>query len=181
MKLSVIIPTLNEESCIARTLEEVRSKARPGNLHEVIVVDTGSTDGTTGIVSGLAGVTLLQPEACAPGRGQGLNIGSNHATGDALLFLDADTSPPEGYDEAIENALADPNVAGGAFEFALDGPDFIFRVIEAINRAHYRLLKLYHGDQGMFVRTGLFREIGGFPQRGILESYYLCRLLKQRG
>ncbi len=179
MRLSVIIPTLNEAGYLGRTIEEIYSKATLGEPPEVIVVDTGSTDGTTQIASEL-GVRLFNFEG-APGRGQALNEGASHASGGALLFLDADTIPPEGYDEAIVEALRDSLVVGGAFEFALDGSRLIFRVVEAVNRAHYRLLKLYNGDQGIFVRASVFSQVGGYPPSRLLEGYQLSRVLKRKG
>src|SRR5581483_5432224 len=98
-----------------------------------------------------------------------------------LLCLDADTQVPRGYDRLIERALRDPHVVGGAFEFALDGPEFGLRVIELINRVRYRIWPLYYGDQGIFVRSSVFRLVGGYPERRILEASDFCRRLHRKG
>jgi hypothetical protein len=66
---------------------------------------------------------------------------------------------------------------GGAFEFALDGEEFGLRVVELINRVRYRLWPLYYGDQGIFVRASVFRRVGGYPERRILEASDFCRRL----
>ena len=116
-----------------------------------------------------------------PGRAHALNKGALCATGDVFLFLDADTVPPSGYDRAIRTALEAPDIVGGAFEFALDGNAFGLRIVELINRIRYRVSGLYYGDQGVFVRAEVFRRIGGFPPRKLLESSYFCKAIKGEG
>jgi hypothetical protein len=98
-----------------------------------------------------------------------------------LLSLDADTLVPRGYDRAIQQALADPRVVGGAFEFALDGTNVGLRLVELLNRIRYRIWPLYFGDQGIFVRAQVFRQVGGYPERRILEASDFCRRLAQSG
>jgi len=110
-----------------------------------------------------------------------LNRAADAATGDVFLSLDADTLVPRGYDRAIRQALRNPHAVGGAFEFALDGPAFGLRVVEVINRIRYRIWPLYYGDQGLFVRAAVFRRVGGYPERRILEASDFCRLLARRG
>jgi len=123
MKLSVIIPTLNESEYLGKTVLSVREKSVLGEPHEIIVADSGSTDGTIAIAKEL-GVSLICLETKALGRAHALNKGASYATGDVFLFLDADTVPPSGYDRTIQNALKNPDIVGGAFEFALDGDEF---------------------------------------------------------
>ena len=79
MTLSVIVPALNEAEVIAETLRHAR---RPG-VHEIIVVDGGSTDTTRAIAAGLADTVLSAPR----GRAVQMNAGAARASGDVLLFL----------------------------------------------------------------------------------------------
>src|SRR5262245_44326226 len=179
MQLSIIIPTLNEAAFLGQTIEQARRNAVLGRP-EIIVADCGSRDDTLGIASDL-GVRIVAQEPLPSCRGAALNRGAAWADGDVLLFLDADTLPPAGYDAAIADCLRDPAVIGGAFEFRLDGSGLGLRIVETINRIRYRLWRLYYGDQGIFVRRELFERVGGYPQRRILEASDFCAALARFG
>jgi len=87
-RISIVIPTYNEEGYIARLLESIA--AQTVKPHEVIIVDSFSKDNT---YKDIARFVQVLPLACASvGRGIGLarNIGALAATGDVLLFLDSD-------------------------------------------------------------------------------------------
>ena len=87
--LTVIIPTLNEERYVGALLSDVASQTRKAN--EVLVVDAGSTDGTMSVVRRFPSVKVLEgtpPVAC------GRHVGGRSATGDVLIFLDADVRLP---------------------------------------------------------------------------------------
>jgi rSAM/selenodomain-associated transferase 2 len=180
MRLSIIIPTLNEARYLAGAVEAVRRRAALAGPHEVIVVDCGSVDGTAEL-AGRLGVRVVRPRPTPDSRAAALNRGAAEAGGDVLLFLDADTAVPPGYDRAIRAALRDPQVVGGAFEFALDGRDPGLRLVELINRVRYRIWPWYYGDQGIFARVAAFRRVGGYPSRRILEASDFCRALARRG
>ncbi|MBI4228283.1 MAG: glycosyltransferase family 2 protein [Deltaproteobacteria bacterium] len=180
MHLSVIIPALNEYQYISNTVYAVRHNAVFGGPHEIIVVDSGSRDGTPEIAKRL-GVKLIEIKPEIAGRFHALNKGASIATGDVLLFLDADTILPEGYDAEIKSALGDQDIVGGAFEFALDGKGFSLRVVELINRLRYRISHQFYGDQGIFVRATLFHRLGGYPKKGILEASDFCASLMRMG
>lgn len=180
MHLSVIIPALNEYQYISNTVHAVRQNALLGVPHEIIVVDSGSSDGTPEIANRL-GVTLVEIKPEVAGRSSALNKGASIATGDVLLFLDADTILPKGYDTEIQSALGNQDVAGGAFEFALDGKGFGLRVVELVNRLRYRISHRFYGDQGIFVRAPLFHRVGGYPNKGILETSDFCASLMRMG
>ncbi len=180
MKLSIIIPTLNEATYLPVTIEKIKQNAGLEEPYEIIVVDSGSTDETCDIALKL-GVKLVKSKGTFAGRAYVLNQAVEFASGDVLLFLDADTLVPQGYDESIENALSNPNVVGGAFEFSLEGPQFGLRVVELINRIRYRIRQRYYGDQGIFVRSHVFRIVGGYPEIGILEAAHFCKKLRKEG
>lgn len=180
MKLSIIIPTLNEADYLPATVRSMKENAVSGGPYEIIIADTGSTDGSQEMAFAL-GLKLVRCVKPLPGRASAVNQGAASATGDVLLFLDADTSLPEGYDESLEEALMNYEVAGGAFEFTLDGDEFGLRVVEILNRIRYRVRQRYYGDQGVFVRADVFRKIGGFPERRLLETAYFCNAVKKVG
>jgi rSAM/selenodomain-associated transferase 2 len=180
VKLSVIIPTLNEARYLAAAVGMVRSRAVLGAPQEIIVADCGSADGSAELAARL-GVSVVKESPRLESRAAALNAGAARATGNVLLFLDADTQAPRGYDRAIERALRDPHVVGGAFEFALDGQAFGLRLVELINRIRYRIWPYFYGDQGIFVRAEVFHRLGGYPCRRILEASDLCRKLNRNG
>src|SRR5262245_50287973 len=101
MRLSVILPTLNEPA-IAAALAGLRAQ-RP---HELIVADGGSTGGTAA-QAGAADRVLVGPR----GRAAQMNLGAAAATGDALLFLHADCALDDGALAAAARCLARPRVA----------------------------------------------------------------------
>jgi glycosyltransferase involved in cell wall biosynthesis len=180
MRLSIIIPTLNEARHLAAAVAEARRRAVLGPPHEIIVADCGSADGTADLAAGL-GTHLVQDRPALCSRAAALNRGAAEATGDVFLSLDADTLVPHGYDRAIRQALRDPLVVGGAFEFALDGTHPGLRLVELINRVRYRIWPLYYGDQGVFVRADVFRRVRGYPERRLLEASDFCRRLGREG
>jgi rSAM/selenodomain-associated transferase 2 len=180
LKLSIVIPTLNEERYLSAAVAGVRRRAVLGETHEIILADCGSVDGTVDAAHRLR-IRVIEQAPPLASRAAALNAGAARATGDVLLFLDADSLVPRGYDRVIERALRKPRAVGGAFEFALDGPEFGLRVVETINRIRYRVWPYYYGDQGIFVRADVFQRLGGYPLRRIMEASDFCRMLDRKG
>lgn len=92
MMVSIIVPARNEEACLGECLRSLA--AQEGVPFEILVVDDGSTDGTAAIVSSFPGVRLLRaaaPPAGESGKCHAAWMGAQAATGDWLLFTDADT------------------------------------------------------------------------------------------
>jgi glycosyltransferase involved in cell wall biosynthesis len=95
-RFSVIVPTLNEERHVGSLLSDVAAQTRRPD--EVLVADAGSTDGTVSVARRFPFVRLLEgepPVAC------GRNLGARSATGDVLIFLDADVRPHERFFEGF--------------------------------------------------------------------------------
>ena len=172
-RLSVVIPTFNEEETIAHTLGRVRE----GNVWEVIVVDGQSTDRTREIARAHGATVVESPR----GRGRQLTAGASIATGDTLLFLHADTSLPSGFADDVSRALDQPGVCAGAFRLLIDAPGRSFRLIEKLVHFRSRVRQMPYGDQAIFVPASVFQEAGGFPDLPIMEDYALIRRLRRMG
>ena len=93
MRLSVVIPALNEERHLGQLLSDIQRQSRMPD--EVIVVDAGSSDATVRIAKRSQAVVLHGEPPVARGR----NLGGYGAKGDLIFFLDADTRLPETFVE----------------------------------------------------------------------------------
>jgi rSAM/selenodomain-associated transferase 2 len=175
-RVSVIIPVLDEEARIGSQLESLARLP----VHEVLVVDGGSRDGTVARVRAAGTPRLL----FAPrGRASQMNAGARAATGDVLLFLHADVRLPDDALRHVKEALADPGNVAGAFRTwtVSDGhrgwPSPLLHLADL--RSRYSGLP--YGDQALFVRADAFRQAGGFPEQPLMEDLELSRRLRRLG
>jgi len=176
VRIAVVIPALNEADAIAGALDSVEGAYNV----DVIVADGGSTDGTADVARARGAAVI----ACERGRARQMNAGAESVVaedaGDILLFLHADTRLPLGFAHHVRRTLAQPDTTAGAFELAIDAPGCALRVIERVANWRSRRQSPY-GDQAVFLRAEVFREVGGFPDLPILEDYELVRRLRRRG
>jgi rSAM/selenodomain-associated transferase 2 len=172
MTLSVIIPTLNEETRLAETLHQLREH-RP---HEIIVADGGSSDATCPIAQN-ADLLLHSPR----GRAAQMNHGAQHATGEAFLFLHADCSLEPGALTAAERCLLQRGIVAGCFRMTVEAPGVAYRMINAAATARVRLTGLIYGDQGLFISRKRFEQVGGFPGLRLMEDVFISMKLRRLG
>jgi rSAM/selenodomain-associated transferase 2 len=172
MKLSVIIPVLNEEGQIGKLLSYLNNSALPDGA-EILVIDGGSTDNTPGEVreSGVRFVTS------AKGRAVQMNRGAQEAGGEVLFFLHADSIPPPGFADLIIDAVRSGKSAG-CFRLAFDEPRLVMRLYGWFTR--FNLLPFRFGDQGLFVTRELFEKSGGFREdHRVMEDNEIVRRLRK--
>lgn len=172
MRLSVIIPTLDEAERIADLIAHTRSLGEC----EIVVVDGGSVDGTLALAAA-ADRCLTAPR----GRARQQNAGAAASRGDVLLFLHADCRIEPGGFAAIRTALLDPETVGGCFRQVIDAPGWAYRLLERGNSCRVRCCRWAYGDQGIFVRRGVFERLGGFPEVGLMEDLWFMKRLKRAG
>lgn len=160
MKLSIIIPTLQEEATIGNLLGYLRKSASPDS--EVIIADGGSTDATQSIAVQL-GTKVV---ACQRrGRGFQMNRGAEAATGDVLYFLHADTLPPTDFEESIKQAVTH-GWGCGCFRLKFDSEHWFLKLNAWFTRLDVNALRF--GDQSLFVRRDVFEQTGGFDESMLL-------------
>jgi uncharacterized protein len=171
--ITVVIPALNEERSLGKTLDRVRVEPHV----EVIVVDGGSADATVALAEA-RGVRVIRE---SPGRARQMNTGADQGSGEILLFLHADTLLPEGWARRVRETLIHSRVVAGAFELKIDSPMRGLRVIERLTRFRSTVLQTPYGDQALFVRREEFERVGGFPEIPIMEDYALVKKLRKLG
>jgi rSAM/selenodomain-associated transferase 2 len=169
-RVSVVIPTLDEEHLLPAALDSVRRDAT-----EVLVVDGGSTDRTREVAVA-AGARVLES---SPGRGTQLDRGAREARGDWIVFLHADTRLETGWCASILGLGA--AVVGGAFRFALDTGRPARRYTEWAVALRCRVLGLPFGDQAIFCRRGAYDAAGGFPCEPLFEDVAFVLRLRSLG
>ena len=173
-RLTIVIPVLNEAAHIAAALVALAPLRERGI--ELIVVDGGSSDGSQVLARSLADQVLLSP----PGRARQMNAGAKAASGDALLFLHADTVLPSDAPALVARALT--RRAWGRFDVQIDGRSRLLPIVAALMNTRSRLTGVATGDQAIFVRRQAFEAIGGFPDQPLMEDIEIStRLRRQHG
>ncbi len=162
MRVSIIVPAFNEERLLADSLVEIKKAsavfALRGWAAELIVCDNNSTDNTAGIARTAGATVVFEPlNQIARAR----NTGAAAATGDWLLFVDADSHPTrELFGDAAEQILSGRVLAGGA-TIQMDATTFAARVTLGLWNLVSRWRMLMAGSF-IFVEAAAFRSVGGF-------------------
>lgn len=167
--VTVIIPTLNEESRVGAAIES----AFGAGAEEVVVADGGSGDATVAVAR-QHGARVVEGETM---RSRQMNRAANEAKNDALIFLHADTRLPEGGCREVGKAIESGAIFGGFhLKFAEDAASLRFAA--AMINLRTRLTRCPWGDQAQFVDR---RAFDGFLEIPIMEDYELAIRMKHRG
>ncbi len=169
MKLSIVVPVLDEAALLGATLRALAPWRAGG--HEIIVVDGGSEDATREVAAPLADRVLLAPR----GRARQMNAGAAGTSGDALVFLHADTRLPAHADQLIFASLK--GHSWGRFDVRIEGARPALRVVACAMNLRSRLTGIATGDQAIFVRRDAFP---GFPEIALMEDVAFSKLMKRR-
>lgn len=177
---SIIIPAYNEQEQLTRTLPAIRAamEAVP-HAGELIVVDNNSTDKTAQIARDHGAAVVFEPvNQIARAR----NTGARAAASDALVFIDADTTPDgELIGQAVALMLEGKAIGGGGI-VEMDTPvPWTVRLALGFWNAVSRLFRLSAGCF-FFCRREAFEAAGGFPESVYAsEEIWLGRRLRKLG
>jgi glycosyltransferase involved in cell wall biosynthesis len=167
--ISVIIPTYNEAKYLPDLLESLKSQTCNG--FEIIVADSGSSDGTIELAK-QAGAIVLEGEK--KGVAEGRNRGAKAAKNEILLFVDADCVLPSNLIQSVLEASQNPNVIGGSTGFwPLDGK-FLDKIMFRFANDYQRLTTFlgYPHNAGycFFFKKQVFEWLGGIKEDMLLNE-----------
>jgi len=172
--LCIVVPVLDEAPTLAPRLQALQTYRQRGA--RVVVVDGGSQDDTLEIARQHADLALLAPR----GRAAQMNAGAAACPADVLLFLHADTVLPDNADVLVRRATLGP-FFWGRFDVRIESPRPLLRVVSTMMNLRSRWTGIATGDQALFVRHDLFRQVGGFPELPLMEDIAISRALKRHG
>ena len=182
MHLSIVIPAFNEERLIERCLQSISTSlaanVKPGFTSEVIAVDNNSTDSTAKLARQAGALVVFEP---INQIGRARNTGAAEATGDWLLFLDADSLLNPGLLADILRAIEDGKSVGCGCTLRMQGIPWWANSILQLWMGASILFRWASGAM-LVCRSDAFRDVGGFTQElYAAEEIRLSRQLKRWG
>src|SRR2546423_9612902 len=175
LRISLVIPSWRDAQNLASLLPALTAQE---SVAETIVVDA-SGDHVAERIALASGARFIH--CPTPNRGEQMNLGAHASTGDVLLFQHCDTLLEEAHLGAIQDALADPNIIGGAFFRKFDGRHPRLMWLESVARFLTRHGGTLYGDQSIFVRRDVFMALNGFAKIPLMEDIEFSRRLRAAG
>jgi glycosyltransferase involved in cell wall biosynthesis len=180
VKISVVVPAFNEEKLLGSTLSAIKSAASPwqarGWSWELIVCDNNSSDRTAEIARAEGARVVFEPiNQIARAR----NAGAAAASGDWIVFVDADSHPSPGLFADVADAIDTGRYIAGGATVTLDSPALSLRLFVGLWNLLSRARRWCAGSF-IFCRASAFRQIGGFsPELFVSEEIDLSKRLHQ--
>ena len=180
MKVSIVIPAFNEERLLPQSLAAIKAAssafAAAGWTTEVVVCDNNSTDRTGEIAAAAGAIVVFEP---INQIGRARNTGASRASGDWLLFVDADSFPSTELFASVVTAIGGGSCVAGGSTVGVDLEGFAYAAGIGWWNFVSRTLKWAAGSF-IFCETAVFREVGGFTERlYAAEEIDLFRRLKR--
>lgn len=164
MKVSIVVPAYNEEKVLTRSLQEIQAAAQAfrerGWRIELIVCDNNSSDRTAELARAAGAHVVFEP---INQIGRARNCGAAAATGDWLVFVDADSHPSFALLSDVADQIQAGRCLAGGCTVRLDERhpfgDLLVSFWNGISR-----FKKWAAGSFIFCETAAFRQIGGFNQ-----------------
>ena len=162
MRVSVVIPAYNEEKLLPATLDAVRAACAGfsdrGWETEVFVCDNNSTDRTAELARAAGARVVFEP---VNQIGRARNTGAAAASGDWLVFVDADSSPSAALFDAVAGAIQSGRIVAGGSTIRMDGGGPSLAAIALLWNTWSRCVRWMAGSF-IFVERSAFESVGGF-------------------
>ena len=168
--ISVVIPTLDAEDHLVRTLTALVPGVVEGLIKEVIVVDGGSRDSTIEIAES-TGCKIVHADAA---RGLQLWQGCRAARGEWLLVLHSDSQLGEGWMDQVEAHIKTTPAQAGYFHLRFEDPSWAAKLWGEIVALRARWLAMPSGDHGLLLSRALYDCVGGYKDQAAFEDVALA-------
>ena len=174
IKLSIIIPTLNESKRLPLLLSDL---SEINNKSEILIIDSTSKDKTRDIAF-INGTRFYKVNK--NNRGLQLNYGAQKAQGEWLLFIHADSRLKLNWSRKIEDILKRDSNFIYYFNFKVNNKSFTYRFLEFFVNLRCFLFKTPYGDQGLLISKKNFKTYGGFKTIPLMEDFdFISRINKK--
>lgn len=172
--LSIVIPTLNAQDGLARSLPVLAEGLTAGLIRDLVISDGGSEDATLRIADAAGAKIVTGPAS----RGGQLRRGAEAADGAWLFFLHADTVLPAGWTDAVGAHLRQDRPGWCPMRF--DHGGLPARLVAGWANLRARAFALPYGDQGLLISREAYTRAGGFPDQPLMEDVAMARGLGRR-
>ena len=173
IRLSIIIPTLNESKNLPLLLSDLQEI----DNSEILIIDSASTDKTRDIAL-INGTRFYKTHK--KNRGLQLNYGAKKAKGEWLLFLHADSRLKYNWSRKIIDILKRKSNFIYFFNFKVNNKSFIYRFLEFFVNLRCFLFKTPYGDQGLLISKKNFKTYGGYKTIPLMEDFdFINRINKK--
>lgn len=173
--ISIIIPVYNEQKLINSLILHLK-EIFPASETEIIVVDGEKSGSTINTIKDSSVIKLVSPK----GRANQMNMGAFFSKGNILLFIHADSKLPENSFFLIKNKMKNSFIKAGAFDLKIDSGSFFLKLVSFGASLRSRLTKIPYGDQGIFIKKYIFKDIGGYSKIPLMEDIDLMQKLKRK-
>ncbi|WP_340199829.1 TIGR04283 family arsenosugar biosynthesis glycosyltransferase [Ascidiimonas sp. W6] len=176
MKISIIIPALNEADNLSVLIPYLIKNSNTGNIAEIIISDGDSSDGSSNLFQNVPGVVFLSSKQ---GRAIQMNHGAREASAEVLYFLHADSFPPKQFDIKILQKIQEGREAG-CFRLKFDYKHPFLLISQWCTRWNFAICR--GGDQSLFITKALFFKMNGFNENYTIyeDNEFTNRLYKER-
>ncbi|WP_157138989.1 glycosyltransferase [Asticcacaulis biprosthecium] len=171
--ISVVMPTLNAEDHLVRTLSSLVPGVVEGLIREVVIVDGGSDDSTLEIADS-TGCKVIRTDAA---RGLQLWQGCRAAKGDWILIMHSDSQLGDGWMDQVQNHINAHPTQAGYFHLKFDDPSWVASLWAELLTIRSRWLAMPSGDHGLLLSRALYDCVGGYKDQAAFEDVALAMAL----